>query len=280
VKPRYPSYLKILDLCTGSGCISLLLNSVLSKYSGHVQIHGWDISRDAIALAKENWAHNIQLGHVKESADKRVRFEVVDIFDDGDKLQEILLKQSHRNLKKADVNIIIANPPYISQEAFETETTRSVRNWEPKLALVPEKRPISDVFEHPPSEVLKAVETTDAADIFYQRLLVLHSDVFKSQVLLMEIGDDAQALRVAKTALAYCHSRTTRKRNHVEVWRDSPDTGEYEELQIGEHMVPVRGSGAIRAVVLLKYRRSTPAGQISKLRPAASKRRKTKLGHT
>lgn len=249
---NYPGHLKILDLCTGSGCIPLLLNSLLSKYSGHVQIHGWDISRDAIALAKENWEHNVQLGHVKESPDKHVRFAVVDIFDDGDKLQDILINQSHRKLSNPNVNIIVSNPPYISQEAFRTETTRSVRNWEPKLALVPEKRHPLATFERPPSESLKAVEATEAADIFYQRLLILHSDVFESQVLVMEVGDEAQAVRVAKMALSYCNGPTTRKRNHVEIWRDSPDTEELGELEIGAGKISVRGSGGYRAVVLFK----------------------------
>lgn len=210
---------------------------------------------------------------MKESPDKTVHFQVVDIFDHGDKLRDILVTQTHRKLGKLDVNIIVSNPPYISHEAFKTETTRSVRNWEPKLALVPEKRPILEVFSHPPSKLYRPVEAIEAADIFYQRLLILHSDVFKSQILVMEVGDDAQALRVARRALAYCHSRTAKTRNHVEIWRDSPDTEEFEELEIDDQKIPVRGSGNYRAVVLLKYGRSAPAGETREVEPGILRHR-------
>ena len=240
------SDLRILDLCTGSGCIPLLLNSVLWKSCKYLQIHGWDISEDAVALAKENLAHNVQLGHVKESLHSRLRFEVVDIFDDESKLLDIFMTQSSTRMrnKSAKVDIIVSNPPYISQAAFRTETTRSVRNWEPKLALVPEKPPASTL--------LHGIETSD---VFYQRLMLLHSNTFRSRILLMEVGDEAQAIRVAKMALDHyslSNNKIAETCYCVEIWRDSPDTDELERLKVGGDEIFVRGSGDYRAVVLFK----------------------------
>ena len=239
-------HLRILDLCTGSGCIPLLLNSLLSKSVVRVESYGWDISEDAISLAKENLAHNVRLGHVKLSCDNHLRFDVVDIFDLDYKLLRLLIKLSNQKTNDVKVDIIISNPPYISQEAFKRETTRSVRNWEPRLALVPAKLP--------PSQLSMGI---DGADIFYQRLLVLHSDVFRSQLLVMEVGDEAQAIRVARMALGHCNSlniRNARERNCVEIWKDSPETDELQELQVGGDMVLVKGTGNFRAVVSYKHK--------------------------
>ena len=233
--------LRILDLCTGTGCIPLLLNNLLSESVQQLEIHGWDISEDAVALAQENLAHNSRHGYVKTSHCNRVDFGVVDIFDDDNVLQSFLLKQSNQKINNLNVDVIISNPPYISQEAFRKETMRSVRNWEPKLALVP--------AELPRSELLLGV---NAADIFYQRLLTLHSDVFKSRLLLMEVGDEAQAIRVAKMALNHCNppdAQTTKTRNHVEIWKDSPEMDELEELNLGGNKILIRGSGNFRAVL-------------------------------
>ena len=138
-------------------------------------------------------------------------------------------------------DVVISNPPYISREAFRKETTRSVRNWEPKLALVPHKHPA------------KGLSTgVDPADIFYHRLLELHSQTFKSSVLLMEVGDKEQALRVVKMAIKFIGTS-----NHIEIWADNPGTDVLEDIYIDELKIPVRGTGAFRAVSLLKY--SAPA---------------------
>jgi len=68
----------------------------------------------------------------------------------------------------------------------------------------------------------------------------------------MEIGDEEQAIRVARMA-----RRLPRKdgKNRIEIWRDWPDLEPESEdekvLNIGKPMdVPVVGAGKIRAVVL------------------------------
>ncbi|TAQ87038.1 hypothetical protein B7494_g4629 [Chlorociboria aeruginascens] len=177
-----PQSLSIVDLCSGSGCISLLLHSLLSHNYPHLQILGLDISKNAVALARENLRRNLR-GDLKlvPVRDITLDFRVADVFNDADMIYAASRFQN--------CDILISNPPYISKTHFSKETARSVRNWEPKLALVPE----------PQSESARG--EVAAEDVFYERLLHLHYHIFKSKLLLMEVGDSDQAIRVAEMAV-------------------------------------------------------------------------------
>ncbi|TVY53501.1 Mitochondrial N(5)-glutamine methyltransferase, partial [Lachnellula suecica] len=176
LRPQYGTTpLKILDLCTGTGCIPLLLYSLLHKHFPSLEVHGWDISPLAINLAVENLRRNdVGIGDSKPSP---VQFDKVDIFAPFNQKQK-------KTLRAAD--IIISNPPYISPTHFQHATERSVRLFEPKLALVP-----------PPS----LHPSSPTSDIFYVRLLHIFTRLSRAEVLLMEVGDEAQAWRVVKLAL-------------------------------------------------------------------------------
>ena len=108
----------ILDIGTGSGCIALALKQLLPK----AEVTGWDISPDALAIAREN--------AVRTNLD--VTFEQQDILQ----------------LAKADtqyetcLDIIVSNPPYVCQsEAAQME--RNVLEHEPHTALfVPDNDPL------------------------------------------------------------------------------------------------------------------------------------------
>lgn len=234
--------LKILDLCSGSGCISLLLQSLLSKKFPRLQIQGWDLSKDAVSLAKENLRRNVMTGNLRIKGHISTRFNAVDIFDPIAKLS-LNLRTMVDTIPRCD--IIISNPPYISQELFNKETTRSVRNWEPKLALVPTKAPVDTCFA--------------SEDVFYCRLMELHIQ-FKSKILLMEVGDDAQALRVADMAMVLPE---VRKRNRIQIWRDSPGflshPGARQQVIIQGQKIPLIGNGKLRSVVLFRQK---PVGDL------------------
>jgi methylase of polypeptide subunit release factors len=143
------------------------------------------------------------------------------------------------------IDIIISNPPYISKAKFNSETTRSVRNWEPKLALVPGPR---GLLKHTQSRSISP------EDIFYYQLLSTHRASF-SKVLLMEVGDEEQAIRVVKLALRF----HLWNRNRIEIWRDSPDDVvdvREIEIEISSQRIFMKGSGKVRAVVLFRRRDS------------------------
>ncbi|KAH8682877.1 HemK family methyltransferase [Tricladium varicosporioides] len=217
------SPLRIVDMCTGTGCISLLLYSLLSQRFPGLSVTGCDISNHALRLAQENLIHNLGNRKCQDWA-STVNFNKLDLFD------ELSSSQIH-NLK---CDVLISNPPYISEYSFSHETTRSVRNWEPKLALVPAAKRASSVAPE---------------DIFYERLLSLHRDFLQSKILLMEVGDDAQAIRVAEMVINH---KTSRTHDLVEIWRDWPEgiseASNNLKLMVGGHHILVRGSGKLRSV--------------------------------
>ncbi|KAL8982706.1 MAG: hypothetical protein Q9177_005188, partial [Variospora cf. flavescens] len=169
------SPLCILDLCTGTGCIALLLHSLLHRTHHSLQILGIDISARAVALAHRNLQHNTAKKLLHQSAKEQVRFEEADVFNSG-KIWE----------RKWD--IVVANPPYISPDDFNRTTARSVRNWEPKVALVPD--PSSD------AGVMGEADKEQAGDFFYPRIMAIAKKV-GAKAVVMEVGVMAQAERVA-----------------------------------------------------------------------------------
>lgn len=97
---------KILDLCTGSGCIAIALKKHLSSAS----VSAMDISDMAIALAEEN-----------------AQLNKLNIF----LLQDDLLKPAQRYEK---YDLIVSNPPYV-RNSEKQKMHRNVLDHEPGLAL-------------------------------------------------------------------------------------------------------------------------------------------------
>jgi release factor glutamine methyltransferase len=102
---------RIVDLCTGSGC---LLISILHHFP-HLNGIGVDISKPALKIARKNATNIIPNVDIK--------FEFSDIFSDEFNV-------------KAD--IIISNPPYIKPKEMPF-LEKSVRDFEPKIALIAEE---------------------------------------------------------------------------------------------------------------------------------------------
>ena len=100
---------RVLDLCTGSGCIGLAIAHRVKD----AKVTLADISREALAVAKKNISRN-QLG-------ARVSCVPADA-----------LAKPTAFLGKFD--LIVSNPPYITAREME-ELDRSVSEYEPHLAL-------------------------------------------------------------------------------------------------------------------------------------------------
>lgn len=100
---------RILDLCTGSGCIGLAIANRIKD----ARVTLADISKDAIAVAKKNITAQKLSGRVScISADA--------------------LGEPNSFLGKFDM--IVSNPPYITTAEME-QLPNSVKNFEPHLAL-------------------------------------------------------------------------------------------------------------------------------------------------
>jgi methylase of polypeptide subunit release factors len=254
--------LRILDGCSGTGCISLLLHHQLSRHFRNLRIIGLDISPLAVALSNENLKRNLKKGILQESAIGKVDHQRDGRSDSAILAQRVpqvqfMAHDIFHGLPKwiGSLDIIISNPPYISNAKFNTETSRSVRNWEPKLALVPQSRSFLRP-RHGPS-------ISEPEDVFYDQLLSIHRGSF-CKFLVMEVGDEEQAIRVVSLAL---RRRDIKVRNHIEIWRDWPDDAvDMGEMEIEGRRIFVKGSGKVRAVVLFRTRKiKTPQTKLPPL---------------
>lgn len=98
---------RLLDMCTGSGCIAITLANVL-KWE---EVWAVDVSEDALAVAQRN---NQTLGgmvHLLQS----------DLF-------------SNLEGQKEYFDVIVSNPPYIESAVIDTLSVE-VKDYEPRLAL-------------------------------------------------------------------------------------------------------------------------------------------------
>lgn len=114
--------LKLVDLCTGSGCIPLLLMKMTRNKNVFKSINAIDVSPYALNLTRRNFIHN----HLQNSS-------IFKVFS-GNILKPSTVSQLLPNGAKID--ILTCNPPYISKESFEHDVEDSVKNYEPHLALI------------------------------------------------------------------------------------------------------------------------------------------------
>lgn len=107
--------LKVLDMCTGSGCILLSVLADLENMCGV----GVDISKEALKVAEKN-AGNLQV-------QERVQFIESNLF-----FGEFFSEKDGKEPEKYDM--LMSNPPYIPTAEIE-ELMEEVRFHDPRLAL-------------------------------------------------------------------------------------------------------------------------------------------------
>jgi release factor glutamine methyltransferase len=114
-----PPPLRILDLCTGSGCIALLLHHRLKEAGIPVEITAADKKEESLRLASRN-IHALQ-------AAQSVHTAKVDLFND-DEFTRLCRR-------KGPFDLIVSNPPYIPALEWHT-LKKNVREWEDSEALL------------------------------------------------------------------------------------------------------------------------------------------------
>lgn len=108
--------LRILDIGTGSGCISV----TLAKYLPKAEVSAWDISEKALQTARKNAERN----------KVTVSFENIDVLN---------VNPDHI---KGQYDIIVSNPPYVTEKEKES-MNKNVLEYEPSTALfVPNDDPL------------------------------------------------------------------------------------------------------------------------------------------
>ena len=106
------SPVRIIDLCTGSGCIAVSLAKELAA----ARVIATDASEKALAVARENSR--------RHGVAERIRFLQGDLFRP---LEELDLR--------GQVDILVSNPPYVLAGNLST-LQPEVRDYEPQMALI------------------------------------------------------------------------------------------------------------------------------------------------
>ncbi|KAF9555216.1 hypothetical protein EC968_009070, partial [Mortierella alpina] len=176
---HHPRAFNILDLCSGSGCISLGLASALP--TGSCNIIGVDIHPKAIELARENQIKNSPLLNQNRVLFRKADLQeptAVDTFlswltedQDKDHHDHSAAGTTHNNtsVKSSSIanaklrsfagyNLVVSNPPYIAHSEYET--------LEPEVAL----------WEDP-----KALLADEEGLVFYPRIANLAMEVLHRQ---------------------------------------------------------------------------------------------------
>ena len=108
--------IRIWDIGTGSGCIAI----ALAKHFVNAEVIGFDVSEDALQMAKENAERN--------------GVKVVFVQDD------VLNPQSE--FFGQPVDLVVSNPPYVC-DSERVNMEKNVLDWEPENALfVPDEDPL------------------------------------------------------------------------------------------------------------------------------------------
>ena len=217
---------RVLDLCTGTGCIPLLLYQILKRKQSErdmrmassvssstndpfFRVVGVDNSPAAITLARENLTHNMTLDNLPAEASTAISFLHADILQPLQDLIPMLSNafrisshtqtqtqtQTHNTPEarlSPRIDILTANPPYIPPSHLYTLTARSVRVFEPRSALIPPTplKPLISPSESP---------SCPRGDEFFHAIVPLARELDVG-CMLLEVGDSEQGRRVARLA--------------------------------------------------------------------------------
>ena len=122
---------RILDICTGSGCIAITLGLIIPNS----EVTGWDISEDALRIAQ---------GNVEMLKARNVRIEYQDalMLPKAAEAAEISEATETDSALAKNWDIIVSNPPYICEKE-KADMEKNVLEHEPSIALfVPDEDPL------------------------------------------------------------------------------------------------------------------------------------------
>ena len=133
---------RILDICTGSGCIAITLGLNIPNS----EVTGWDISKDALRIAQGNVemmkAGNVRIEHQDALAlPKAAETDNEKMKGNADK-EVVKPKGEAKTPSTQKWDLIVSNPPYICEKE-KADMEKNVLEHEPSLALfVPDEDPL------------------------------------------------------------------------------------------------------------------------------------------
>ena len=120
--PNAGSKVRILDLCTGSGCVGITIAHELLKKGVAFDLVMTEISEEAAAFARENASRIL--------GDSSWKVEVRDLWPE---ISEEGMKASEKD-PAWQADILVSNPPYVTIDEM-AELLPEVKDHEPELAL-------------------------------------------------------------------------------------------------------------------------------------------------
>lgn len=197
---------------------------------------GIDIDPKALSLARQNLDHNLQVGLLTRRASTDVQFHRADVLGSSrgeggseglPNVEKVLseyfpLDPGLESGSTPGCDLLISNPPYISTKDFRNGTTaRSVRLFEPRLALVP-----------PPQPQSFTSTAVQPEDIFYNQILKLSHNL-RTKLTVLECGDIKQAERVIELHKSMALS-STQVRFDVQIWPDTKEDMDFYGFHYGQ----------------------------------------------
>ena len=155
----------VLDLCTGSGCLGILAAETFPN----AKVDCADISPDALDVAEINLAN---YGLTDE-----IELVETDLFN---------------NLQGRKYDIIISNPPYVTEEAMDN---------------------LTDEYKHEPELALGA--GVDGLDIVRRMLAEAKDHLNDGGLLIVEVGDGREACEEAFPELPFIWLSTENEEDMV-----------------------------------------------------------------
>ena len=133
---------RILDICTGSGCIAITLGLNIPNS----EVTGWDISEDALRIAQGNVemmkAGNVRIEHQDALALPKAAETDNEKMKGNDDKEVVKPKGEVKTPSTQKWDLIVSNPPYICEKE-KADMEKNVLEHEPSLALfVPDEDPL------------------------------------------------------------------------------------------------------------------------------------------
>ena len=133
---------RILDICTGSGCIAITLGLNIPNS----EVTGWDISEDALRIAQGNVemmkAGNVRIEHQDALALPKVAETDNEKMKGNDDKEVVKPKGEAKTPSTQKWDLIVSNPPYICEKE-KADMEKNVLEHEPSIALfVPDEDPL------------------------------------------------------------------------------------------------------------------------------------------
>lgn len=130
--PKEDTKVRILDLCTGTGCVGITIAHELMKKGVAFDLVMTEISEEAASFARENASRIL--------GDLSWKVEVVDLWpavsdsEGGNRVSDEKDESAPKKVPAWQADILVSNPPYVKIEEMG-ELAPEVKDHEPALAL-------------------------------------------------------------------------------------------------------------------------------------------------